>query len=436
MKNNQEISTKEQLNKLSAFRQLVYENGLEQARDAQFELIDAILASDNIRSFAELSLSPLHRRTWSSAYAAIENGQQDSDYLRRLFMHHLPNERVQVFALDASKWIHADARTLSGLVLGPTTSKLNIQPVHVYSMLAYIPQTEGSWAVPISTDRLHPQDTEVQLGIRQVQQLCDCSPRDPLRVIVADGGYGNHLFLKGLKELPCAAVVRLRRDRVLYGEAVYSGKGRPPVHGKRFAFKEPDTWTVPNEDVTFEHPLHGQVRVRSWKQLHAQQDSTVPFTAIRCEIHLERDKPPDALWIAYDGPSHVTACTIWQWYNVRQIIEPAFRFRKQHLFWTRPQFQDSQRCDRWTLLVDIAYWMVWLARHLVQDCPLPWQKSLATLTPGRILRGMASLFTQIGTPACDPQTRGNPSGWTKGRQRTRPKRYSVVKRGKKRLRSA
>jgi len=107
MKNNQEISTKEQLNKLSAFRQLIYENGLEQARDAQFELIDAILTSDNIRSFAELSLSPLHRRTWSSAYTAIEKGQQDSDYLRRLFMHHLPNERVQVFALDASKWIES-----------------------------------------------------------------------------------------------------------------------------------------------------------------------------------------------------------------------------------------------------------------------------------------------------------------------------------------
>lgn len=220
MKNDQEISTKEQLNKLSTFRQLVYENGLEQARDAQFELIDAILTSDKVRSFAELSLSPLHRRSWSSAYAAIEKGQQDNDYLRRLFIHHLPNERVQVFALDASKWIHADARTLSGLVLGPTTSNRNIQPVHVYSMLAYLPKREGSWAVPISTERLHPEDTEVQLGIRQVQQLCDCSPRDPLRVIVADGSYGNHLFLKGLKELPCAAVVRLRRDRVLYGEAV------------------------------------------------------------------------------------------------------------------------------------------------------------------------------------------------------------------------
>ncbi len=436
MKNTQETSTEKQLNKLSAFRQLVYENGLEHTPDAQFELIDAILTSEHIRCFAELSLSPLHRRNWSSAYAAIEQGQQDRDYLTSLFIHHLPHEPVSVFALDTSKWVHADARTLSGLVLGPTSSKRNIQPVHVYSMLAYIPETHSSWALPISTERLHPDDTEVQLGIRQVKQLCDCSPRDTLRVIVADGSYGNHLFLKGLQDLPCAAVVRLRRDRVLYGEAVYGGRGRPPVHGKRFAFKESETWDAPDEEVTFEHSHHGTVRLRRWNQLHAKQDATVPFSAIRCEIHLERKKAPDPVWIGYDGPKHVTVHTIWEWYNSRQPIEPAFRFRKQYLFWTGPQFQDSERCDRWTLLVDIAYWMVWLARDLVQDCPLPWQKSLSTLTPGRILRGMAALFTQIGTPACEPQTRGKSPGWANGRQRTRPARYLVVKRGKKRVKSA
>lgn len=436
MKNNQEISTEEQLNKLIEFRQQVYDNGLEQARDAQFELIDAILTSDQVRSFAELSLSPLHRRNWSSAYAAIKNGQQDSDYLTLLFIHHLPREAVQVFALDASKWVHADARTLAGLVLGPTTNKRNIQPVHVYSMLAYIPQADSSWALSISTERLQPDDTEVQLGIRQVEQLCDDTPYDILQVIVADGSYGNHIFLKGLQDLPCAAVVRLRRDRVLYREPVYGGRGRPPVHGKRFAFKEPETWGAPDEEVTFEHPRHGTVRLRRWNNLHAKQDATVPFSAIRCEIHLEREKPPDPVWIGYDGPKDVIVRTIWQWYNMRQPIEPAFRFRKQHLSWVRPQFQDSERCDRWTCLVDSAYWMVWLARDLVQDHPLPWQKSLSKLTPGRILRGMAALFTQIGTPASEPQTRGKSPGWPIGRRRTRPKRHDVVKRGKKRVKSA
>jgi hypothetical protein len=433
MTNTRDISTKEQLNKLIAFRQLLYKNGLEQARDAQFELIDAILTSGHIRSFAELSLSPLHRRKWSSAYAAIENGQQDSHYLSRLFINHLPRVPVQVFALDATKWVHADAHTLSGLVLGPTTSKHTIQPVHVYSMLAYIPQAHSSWALPISTERLRPEETEVQLGIRQVEQLCDGSPYDLVRVIVADGSYGNHIFLKGVQDLPCAAIVRLRRDRVLYGEPVYGGRGRPPVHGRRFAFKEPETWGTPAEDVTFEHSQYGTVRLRRWNELHAKQDATVPFSVLRCEIHLERKHPPDPVWVGYDGPQNETVTTIWEWYNMRPPIEPAFRFRKQRLFWTRPQFQDSDRCDRWTRLVDSAYWMVWLARDLARDHPLPWQKALVKLTPGRILGHMGALFTQISTPASAPQTRGKSTGWTVGRRRTRPKRHEIVKRGKKRV---
>jgi hypothetical protein len=68
---------------------------------------------------------------------------------------------------------------------------------------------------------------------------------------------------------------------------------------------------------------------------HAKQDATIPFSAIRCEIHLERTNPPDPVWIGYDGPENETAQTIWEWYNMRQPIEPAFRFRRQHLFWTR-----------------------------------------------------------------------------------------------------
>ena len=74
-------STNEQFNKLTEFRQAVYERGLSKARDAQFELVDALLLSGHIRSFPELSLSPVFRRQWPSAYAAIEDGEQDQAWL-------------------------------------------------------------------------------------------------------------------------------------------------------------------------------------------------------------------------------------------------------------------------------------------------------------------------------------------------------------------
>ena len=67
----------EQFNKLIEFRQAVYDKGLVWVKDAQFELVDALLSSPPIRSFPELSLSPVFRRLWSSVYDAIERGQQD-----------------------------------------------------------------------------------------------------------------------------------------------------------------------------------------------------------------------------------------------------------------------------------------------------------------------------------------------------------------------
>jgi len=50
-----------QFNKLIEFRQAIYDHGLTRARDAQFELVDALLLSPPIRSFPELSLSPVFR---------------------------------------------------------------------------------------------------------------------------------------------------------------------------------------------------------------------------------------------------------------------------------------------------------------------------------------------------------------------------------------
>lgn len=103
----------EQFNNIIEFRQGVYEQGLTKARDAQFELLDALLLSPPIRSFPELSLSPVFRRNWSSAYAAIKLGQQDRDWLERWFMQQLPTEGVQVFSLDGTDWPHPEAKVMA-----------------------------------------------------------------------------------------------------------------------------------------------------------------------------------------------------------------------------------------------------------------------------------------------------------------------------------
>jgi hypothetical protein len=53
--------------RIKAFRQVAY-NYLCRAHDATFELTDAIILTRKAYSLADLSLSPVFRRKWSSVY--------------------------------------------------------------------------------------------------------------------------------------------------------------------------------------------------------------------------------------------------------------------------------------------------------------------------------------------------------------------------------
>ena len=434
----------EQFNKLIAFRQATYEHGLTKAKDAQFELVDALLLGRPVRSFPELSLLPPFRRKWHSGYAAMERGGQDREWLEEHFMRQIPTRGPKLFSLDGTAWPHPAAWTLADrqYVFSPTAAVDggSIVVGHPYSVLAWVPEPGSSWGLPVSIGRALSQQTEVEVGIEQVKQLCrhrDEAMREDLYLIIADAKYGNHRFLAPLKDEPCGALVRMRRDRVLYGApGAYGGRGRPRIHGERFAFKEPETWGEPTARVEVEHPRWGQVRLRRWDDKHARQDAHTSFTVILVEAHLEREKPSALFWLGYQPPPHQEPSDqrledLWQWYEYRWPVEPSIRFRKQYLNWTRPRFQSAECCDRWTMLVSLAQWQLFLGRELVKDSPLPWQPAQEEPTPERVLQGFGGLFRQIGTPAAPPQTRGKSPGWPKGRPRTRPERHRVVKKGKK-----
>lgn len=254
-----------------------------------------------------------------------------------------------------------------------------------------------------------------------------------LLVIAADGKYGTHHFLAPLRPIEQVAVVApLWQDRVLYGPPpAHSGEGRPRKHGNRFAFKEKTTWWTPDEDVTFYDERWGQMRLRGWHELHMRQDAETAFTAIYVEVYLEREKRPRPIWLVYLGPSKHTIREAWLWFDHRWPIEPSIRFRKQKLHWTWPHLQAADRCDRWSWLVEAAFWQLYLARDIVRDQPLPWQKPLAQLTPTRVLGSFGLLFAQIGTPTQPVQSRRNSPGWPTGKLRTRPQRFKPQRRNKK-----
>lgn len=430
----------EQFNQLIAFRQAVYEHGLQKAKDAQFELVDALLLSPAIGSFPELSLSPVFRRKWPSVYTALEEGTQDQAWLEAHFLEQVPLSGSQIFSLDGTDWPHPQAKVLADRQYVHAASHAvnggDIVIGHPYSVLAWVPEAHSSWAPGVSVRRIRSSATAVEVGVAQVKWLCkqrQAAMRQDFYLVTADGKYGNHRFLGPLRTLPCGKLVRLRRDRVLYGDpGEYSGHGRPRVHGARFAFKEPETWPEATDSVEFHTDRWGQVRLRRWDNLHARQDADTVFSVILAETHRERDNPASPFWLGFQYPADnlpdaPTLRELWTGYHHRWPVEPSIRFRKQDLHWTRPRFQTPARCDRWTLLVTIAHWELFLARDIVQDRPLPWQPPQTKLTPERVRQSLAGTFSQIGTPAAPPKRRGKSPGWPTGRARTPRERHKVVR---------
>jgi hypothetical protein len=59
------------------------------------------------------------------------------------------------------------------------------------------------------------------------------------------------------------------------------------------------------------------------------------------------------------------------------------RFRKETLGWTLPRFQSAETDNTWTWLAALAHWMLFLARLIVKDHRLPWQKAQKSLSPQR-----------------------------------------------------
>ncbi len=159
----------------------------------------------------------------------------------------------------------------------------------------------------------------------------------------------------------------------------------------------------------------------------------MPYGVIRACVHLDRENPPAALWLAWLAPSQlpagmtITVEPIWRAYISRWPVEAGIHFRKETLGWTLPRFQTKEAGDCWTELTALACWIIFLARPIVKDNPYPWQKMQPRLTPQRVQQSIRPIFGLIGSPACPPKVRGKACGWSKGRQRTPKPHFPVVK---------
>jgi hypothetical protein len=423
---------------LQTFRAEAYQH-LSRAHDATFELLDAVMTTRHVYSFAELSQSPLFRRCWPSLYETVKDSRPHRQKLMRLYIQQITSPACQqmVLAGDHTPWSRPDAKRLpertyehqaNGEGLGSA-----VTVGQGYSTLAWIPEASGSWALPLRHERITSWESPITKAVWQLKQVCrDLSTR-PLSLW--DSEYGCASFVLKSAEIEADKLMRLRSNRNLWSAPPpYGGHGRPRVHGDKFKLNDVTTWWSADEEIEVQHPQLGRVRVRCWRTLHFRQAAAHPLNLIQVQRLDEAGNPKSTrpLWLAWVGQTMPPLNQLWQCYLRRFALEHWYRFLKQRLHWTVPEFGSTQAAERWSDLMPLVSWQLWLARKLVQDSPLPWQKPMRTISPGRVADSIAPLLAQLGSPAKPPKTRGKSPGWPKGKARKRKPLCPIVRKSYKR----
>ena len=420
--------------------------------DALFELTDALLcAPGRLRSVPALSLEAVFRRSHGSLYKALARGRLDLQRLRLLLVAHRPAGWPAVFAVDASTWDRCDAETSPERGFHYSASRHSAgQPIVAgwsYQWVTQLDWAPDSWTAPLDARRIAPGEDATTATVDQVKGLVELLPASgAVPLFVFDAGYDPIALGAGLEGTRAQALVRIRGDRVFYPDpdpAPPGRRGRPRRHGARFALSEPTSWTTPDAELTVADGRYGAVRVQAWGGLHPKLagrgrwagDGAPPIvrgSVIRVEVeHLPKPaaRAVKTLWLWWSGPGAPDLDLCWRAYLRRFDIEHTYRFIKNTLGWTTPSLRTPEQADRWTWLVLVAYTQLRLARGLVDDLRLPWERprAPAALTPTRVRRGFRQLGAIIGTPASPPKSATPGPGRPKGTRTGPRERYPAVK---------
>lgn len=410
------------------FRQQTYQM-LGKAKDATFELMDSVMTTRNVGCLAELSLSPLFRRKWSSTYEALEDSRPNRNKLMKRYIKEMPSSEYILLGIDHTAWSRRGAKTLKDRTYEHQASSNNSVTVgQGYSTIAWLPDKQGSWSLPLRHERITSYEKPISKAAWQLKQVSKHLKEKIL--VVLDSEYGNGSWVNQTGEIPVSKLMRIRSNCCLWSKPdSYSGFGRPKKHDKKFKVNDQATWWSADETVEIEDPKLSKLKVSRWNKLHFRSSASHDMSLIQVQRldskgYATKRRP---LWLVWVGEQFLELTDIWTQYARRFGVDHWYRFTKQRLHWTLPSLSTAKQCERWSDLMPLMTWQLWLAKDLVEEHHLPWQSRITNLTPGRVAQSLFSLLAVIGTPATLPKPRGKSPGWKQGEKRRKRKTYPIAK---------
>ena len=466
---------------LEQFRQGLYQFFFKRA-DTLMDLVDALAGNTAARSPAELSLSQLFRRQYSSVYDGIENLFVASDpekadaerkvqerQLVRLIAGTLPPPQARkfwLFGIDVTPIPRRFAATLADrkYIHQPNTLQGN-KPVtigHDASVLAALPEkatsADAPWVVPLNVRRVTSDEKPGEVAAEQIRLVVtdeNLPFHTALCVNTEDSAYSSVPHLGAVANIEnLVTVVRSPGNRVVYRQPGPPAEGAQPVghptwYGKPFKLKDSETWGPPDETaqtrITTRKGQTYTVELQGWHDLVRRGKKDIPmyrypFTLVRARVLDAEGKPihKQALWLLVIGARRheLSLVDTWEAYGRRYDLEHFFRFGKQRLLLTAFQTPETKSEENWWQLVQLAYVLLWLSRSIASNLSNPWERYLpqtqnGVASPAATQRDFARIIRQIGTPAAKPKRRGNSLGRRKDTRLPPRLRLAVVKKAAK-----
>ena len=421
-------------NTLIEFRQGVYQS-FNQAKDALFNLVDALTSEDRALSLPELSLSPHFQRKWSSTYEALEDGSIDEKRLQEVFIEHLPPRcPVPLMAVDSTGIARPKART---------SADRSAQQVHnlperakavtygwQFSTVVALPEKPSSGTSILSQRRVETTTTAIQVAYQQLSELASQSP--PTTITLLDRGYDSTWLWCKLSSLPIqGTLIRLKSTRCFYRPApAPTGKrGAPRKWGDKLQPNDPASQFDPSGEAEGLDPAGKLVRVRFWRQMRLKDADWLRVGVIRVERPQAADtrRDPRVSWFVWIGEESADLVAVALCYVHRFSQEHGYRFDKQSLFWQDVRMRTPAQFERWSWLVAVAHNLLVLSREIAGVSLRPWENRQRDPTLQQVRRGMDKLLQQLGTPAHPPHPRGKSPGRAKGAKIGKARRFPIVR---------
>lgn len=422
------------LNTLIEFRHGVYQS-FKRAKDALFNLVDALASEDRAQSLPELSLSPSFERTWASTYEALEDGIIDAKHLQQVFLKYLPMRVPQLLiAVDSTHIARPKARTSEDrsaqYVHNLPESAKPVTYGWQFSTVVAVPEKPGGWTYVLDQRRVATTTTALQVATEQLSECAKLLPKETIALL--DRGYDSAWLWCQLSHLPIqGCLIRLKSNRCFYRPApAPTGKrGAPRKRGDKLQPKDPASQFEPSGQGEALDQAGEVVRVRFWKHMHIRDADWLRLSVIRVERPQATDTKcdPRISWFVWIGEATADLVQVALCYVHRFSQEHGYRFDKQSLFWQDVRVRTPAQFERWSWLVAVAHNLLVLSREIAGVSLRPWENRHRDPTMQQVRRAMGKLLPQLGTPARPPQPRGKSPGRTKGASIRKARRFPVVR---------